>query len=315
MNSKGDISALKVLIIALIVLLLLLIPTNLLQQYFSSQTKVLACQSSILKAHLSQQVLPSTIGTAGKIATDLLNTRLGTLKCNDLPATEINRKDVIVGNHINDDGVKAKIADAMISCWKMVGKGELDPYKYYEGDQTYCLTCSDVVFDADFIQKAKDQNYQLKDFIPWIATHNPSGLKETYFELLYGIKPDTKMIDSLKGQEVPINYAEQYSLVWRMDSQKKTLVPVLLAAGVGTVAGAFAGSYVKMPVTGAAAGFVGAMYLSDKIYPNKVLSTGIYFVPKRYLGLRNIQFSIADPGRESGQEPESKPFCTQLVNY
>ncbi len=315
---KGAVSYLNTLILAVVVLIVMLTLTKIVTDSLSSSAKIGKCSASLLKASITEKL---TAGVAG-----LLD-----LSCNNLPDLTIKKSDVSVNNKIKDDAVKKVIADKMIECWKMAGKGLIDPYKKYDGDQTYCLICSDIIFEKNFVEAAKEQNYNINDNIYWLATTPMPGLKTTYFEDLFGVKPESKIVNDFRNKEIPIDVSQQYAVVWRMETIK-TKLAATLSAGiiggsvvgtyVGKLGGALGGSAIGTLFlgpfgaiiggaagagVGAAAGTYGAVKITQIVNNVGTVSSQILVVPKKQLG-EKVVFDL-EP------DSEEKDFCTRLVNY
>lgn len=313
----------QIAIISLVVLLLLLVLTLKVTSYFSSAGKIGACQASILKANVLEQGLFGAAQGLGIKAN---------LDCNDLPDTEIKKNDVVTNKDVNDDIVKSKIANAMLDCWKLTGKGELDPYKKYDGDEAYCFICSDVTFDKDFVEQAQSQTppYQLNDIFYWLAATSIPGKKTTYFEDFYGVKPDTKTVLEMKNKERPFDISQQYAVVWRLDAAKpgtfelsaiggSSLLGLAAGAKIGAVVGSAGGPLGTLAgglfggLAGGTIGLIGSYKITDKIYEVKnkqqqyALESGIFVIPKSILG---EDLTYDEDGKQF-----SRPFCTKLVNY
>ncbi|MEK6886672.1 MAG: hypothetical protein AABW88_02460 [Nanoarchaeota archaeon] len=318
---KGAVSYLNVIILAVVVLIVMLSLTKIVTDSISSSAKIGKCGASLLKSSFLDKTV--TFGI-----------RQGAMSCNNLPDLTIKKSDVSVGSKIKDAAVKKVIADKMLDCWKMVGKGLIDPYKNYANDQSYCLTCSDIIFDKDFIESAKEQQYELTDNIYWLATNPVPGLETTYFEDLFGVKPESDLIRELKEKEAPIDVLQQYSIVWRMEKRDTSLATTLIAGALGgSVTGAYVGQLggviggafgtllfpgagttigAIIGVTlgaggGAAAGTYGAIKVLNFAEGIGQVSSQILVVPKSQLG-RQYVF-----GGDSNAKP--KDFCTKLVNY
>ena len=322
---KGAVSYLNVLILAVVVLIIMLTITKIVTDSISSSAKIGKCSATILKSSLLDKKI--TFGI-----------RQGEIKCNNLPDLTIKKSSVSAGGKIKDDAVKRIMADKMVECWKMVGKGLIDPYKKYDDDQSYCLICSDIIFDKDFAEAAKDQDYNINDNIYWLATNPMPGLKTTYFEDLFGVKPEPDLVRELRGKEVPIDVLQQYVIVWRMEKRDTSLATTLVSGalggsvvgvyvgqlgaavggilgtilipvpGVGTTIGAIVGGIVGAG-GGAAAGTYGAVKILEFAEGVGPVSSQILVVPKSQLGSK-YAFSF-----DSNGKPNYKDFCTKLVNY
>ncbi len=313
MNKKG-IEDVVVLILAAVVLIAFLGLGGYFTGFFGDYGKIGTCQASIIKA----SILQSGTGGLASAGLELLNQRISFLKCNGLPTTKIDLNSAVSNGQVNDNAVKKTIADSMLRCWNMVGKGQVDPYKYYEGNTVNCLVCSDVTFDKNFVDRVGGV-YQIKDINYWLATNTVPGYQQTYFEALYGVKPDTAQVNSFKGQEYPLDLTKDYTIVWRMDADKQTLKGKLSAVGLGYVSGAVIGGKIGLvtggpvfafggSVAGAAIGMIGSYWLTDKLDPKQIISTGIFLVPKDLLGEK---FTLS----KEGSAPIEKDFCTKVVNY
>lgn len=305
LGKKGDLSTTQIVIIAVIVLILLFVFATKVGDFIFTESKRGPCQVSILKAHLLDE---ATAGV-GETAAYMLNLRINTLKCNDLQDTIIKKSDVMKKGKINDDIVKKIIVKEMIDCNNMVGNGQIDPFKDYEGDQTYCLICSDLIFEDDFVKQIENEGKELKDFIYWLSSTTIPKSKDTYFERLYGIKPDPTTVKQYEGAGTAIDINQQYAIVWRMDKIDQSLVGALSRYSTGIMVGSYLGSFVPIPVVGtlggAAFGMFGAYHLSEAAYGAETVTkgSGIFVVPKSQLG---EDFTLGTV---------TKPFCTKLVNY
>jgi len=304
-KKRAVIIYLNALIIAVIVLILLLIIGGTLASFIDDVGKTAKCQATLLKSSFLDKTF--TFGY-----------RQGTIQCNNLPDTIIKSSDAVLKGKINDNAVKKKISDSMYDCWKMTGKGQIDPFKKYDDDTTYCMICSDIIFNEDFKKKAKEEDYKITNNVYWLATNLISDTKTTYFEAIYDTVPDITIINNLKDKETPIDISQQYAVVWRLETVKKSMTGELVSSGAGALAGAasgaFIGSFIPIPIVGTAggaiiglvagtvSGFFGTHIITDKF--QGTVSNEIFVVPKLELGQRNLIIN-----------GEETPFCTKLVNY
>jgi hypothetical protein len=218
-----------------------------------------------LKSHIAEQ---TTKGLAGVGSSGIL-----TLKCNDLPDINMRSKNVLKDGRINDDAVKQQIADRMLECWKMVGRGELDPYKKYDDNQAYCIICSDINFEKDFIEEAQEEKYQVKNFVYWLATHNAPERKTSYFEELYRKKlNDTATLNALKNAEFPLDITQQHAVIWRQEAEKKGLFSTVTGIGAVTVATALPGCIAAGAASAKVGAIVGGLYVG---VPTAGVGTGV----------------------------------------
>lgn len=296
---KGDMSVTNMLILAVIVGILLLVFTGKVANFFSDSGKTEVCKASILKASV---VKDFSFGLSSSAPS-----------CNDLPDVKITKLD--------DNAIKKQIADSMLACWSMVGKGNLDPYKEFGGKQKYCMICSDVIFE-DIVEKADNQKYELKDMMYWLATHNVPGQKASYFETLYGIKPDTMTIKQMQGEN-KFDITQPYVVVWTTSKSDWTGLEAASITAGGAIAGGTVAAVILSSIPAATAltflgpiglaagaltvaGAVGAYYIVKS--GEETLATGVHVVPKSQLG-NTVTIQNKDNKIHTSQ------FCTNLVNY
>lgn len=107
----------------------------------------------------------------------------------------IKKSEVVEGDKINQDKADQIIADAMLSCWKKIGAGKVDPFSNFNNKKvSYCLICDSIVFDDalnEFVKNAKDDNELLekrsiKDITPFLTTRSPKEGQASYYEQLFG---------------------------------------------------------------------------------------------------------------------------------
>jgi hypothetical protein len=317
MGRRGALPELNTLIIGAIALIALLIFVGTqLVPFLSGQGKIAKCQATILRADLTEE---TTFG--------LLNTGS---KCNDLPDLVIKKSNIKSTEEATNVAVRKKIADAMVNCWSMVGRGKLDPYKKFDGDNSYCMICADVLFEKGFVEEMDKRGYEIRDLNRWLATNTIPDLKKTYFEELYGVKPDQTIINGLENREEPIDYNKKYVVAWRMDAIKQSTAGALTRLGTGFVGGGVfgakaagaLGTAIAGPLgtfiggatgflIGGTVGFVGTYWVSEKVFEQKglddlQLGNTLSIIPKEQLG-NELRIEVGD-------EVIQKPFCTKLVN-
>ncbi len=101
-----------------------------------------------------------------------------------------------------DDALKMKIANEMYACWKMTGKGMIDPYTTSEGFPV--LICEIVKFK------------NLRSFsglLKWMSLNKPQGGDEPYFDTFYG-KPTEEVLENLEYVVDTYDTSREYAVVW-----------------------------------------------------------------------------------------------------
>ena len=74
-----------------------------------------------------------------------------------------------------DTIIKKTIADEMMSCWKMMGKGELEIWGGAGSNIVHCIICSEIIFD---MKKPPETVANFNDYLK--STRISSTSKETY---------------------------------------------------------------------------------------------------------------------------------------
>jgi hypothetical protein len=204
-----------------------------------------ACQISILASAKSQK--------------ELAGTKIGPSFNLDCPVQE---KIIKYEKFRNKDGsinslkVKGELAKEMYNCWNKVGEGKLDPFKDWEGDPTYCLICSQVTFDKEFIDKAGDPtgpNAPLKDFAYYLGTEYVPGKNFTFYRYFY--QKDAQELSAEARSQLAnldyINYTTQNTILWRAEIDGHSPWKTAATVGGATVAiAAVAIGLALIPATG-----------------------------------------------------------------
>lgn len=129
----------------------------------------------------------------------------------DCPASHITiaKEDIKAGGELSaDDQVNDIIAGEMVRCWRMVGKGEFNPYGQIQVDNTFCLLCSVIEFDKWFRQEW-EQIGGLQKYLEE-SSAEIEETEVTYGEFLQGGWNDAEKVDDI------INTSRPYAVFWRM---------------------------------------------------------------------------------------------------
>ena len=199
LNKKGDmqynvITSLLLILVAFVVIFLL--QSQLFAEITGNESDII-CKTSIEAAARSKN-LPTLGGTG------IPTVRL------DCPSKEliIQKSDVVEGDRIDQEKANTIIADAMLSCWKKVGAGKIDPFSNWDNEKkSYCLLCDNIVFDEElvnFIKSAKDDNERLekrsiKGLTDFLIMRSPKAGQKSYYEQLYGI---TQLVSDKKENNI-----------------------------------------------------------------------------------------------------------------
>ncbi|MEA2036589.1 MAG: hypothetical protein U9O94_03720 [Nanoarchaeota archaeon] len=157
-----------------------------------------ACKFDITKAALSKEFPDrSKLLTAGHRITSLKNCRR-----DKLPDLVIKYDDVVEKGLINQDMASRIIANEMAACWRMVGKGDIDPFSNWDNDDTsYCMICSTIKFDEKlqnyYIESLSDEKLAQKrggdgvisSPIPWMIDNDYKNGK-SYYDFIYKSKAE-----------------------------------------------------------------------------------------------------------------------------
>ncbi len=135
----------------------------------------------------------------------------------DCPRKElvIKKSDVVENNKINQDKAHKIIADEMLSCWKKVGAGKLDPFANWDNKKTsYCLICDSIVFDKalkEFVANSKDEEQRLNErSIKEIASflqRPPKEGQKSYYEQLYKVPEISASLNEVSNAIIADNSA------------------------------------------------------------------------------------------------------------
>ena len=267
----------------------------------------------------------------------------------DCPRKEltITKSDIAAGNKIDQEKAQQIIADAMLSCWKKVGSGEIDPFANWDNEKTsYCLICDELVFDdnlKEFINSAKTKEELFEKSIhnplPFILAKSPINEDKTYYELLYKIPrgsknyPTKAQLDELNKPEARSIVAPGSVVLLQMHKleAKSSVTYYAGAALIGTAAlGAIVltGGLAAIPMVGLSSGLLiagagGAAALASTIGATAIFAItgspfsdckecngigGIYLVPAEQSFSEKIKLKDAN-----NQEYEAT-LCNQVIN-
>ncbi len=119
----------------------------------------------------------------------------------------------------NDEHVKDEIAKSMISCWKLVGSGEHNPFRRKTPVRTtpkskICLICDIISFDE---MGTIDHLYL------WMARNRPfvAGEEKSYFEVLMGRPIEEEEVELFQNSNYRINTSKEYAVAWRISSKTR----------------------------------------------------------------------------------------------
>lgn len=157
---------------------------------------------------------------------------------------------------IDQQKIKKEIADEMIRCWDMLGKGEFNIFKRESfSSKTHCMICTRITF-KEGVQKKNPAIYDFTKYLIEEKAPEKSGI--TYWNYINpgaqisSMKQDPNVIYTNK--EYMIIYAESDSSTWFGTTAGATAGGI--AAGViGAAGGAIIGTFV-VPGAGTLAGLV-----------------------------------------------------------
>jgi hypothetical protein len=193
-SKKGDFDVVQAMILTLIVGVLLFAIGYQMKVKMSKVNEEEKCKLSIFANTMSGKVQKGPL-TLGKVAYQCPRKLL-----------VIKLDDVAKYGKIDDDSIKRIIAEDLKSCWSMVGGGKMDPFRETTTvNAMFCLVCSDIIFDASFKEQAKKENYELRGFSYWSATHTLPSIKMSLYEYIEGKRPDPDAIEKLKQASLADN--------------------------------------------------------------------------------------------------------------
>lgn len=112
-----------------------------------------------------------------------------------------------------EDKLKTVMADSMEDCWKMFGKGEIDPFTRLDGNK-HCVQCYEIIFDREAkeeMQKAHDK--QTLDNFNRFLVENIGSNRGTYAKFLYKIEGQEEAEDFSKDSQ-PLDISKQYAVIF-----------------------------------------------------------------------------------------------------
>ncbi len=197
------------------------------------------------------------------------------------------------GGRIDDDMMKRAVAEKMVDCWNIIGQGKLMPFQasWPREDQTFCLTCSTIIFADEVIEQAERQQYVLKSLREWMAVRRMPRSDMTYHEYMVGSTPTKEELDVIRETHVSWPLDDKYFVIWRLMRQDRKLDGLLLL----------------VPPVGAANavfGFATGSMTDIRQIGRSFVTQGIFLVPQGDIS-EMMHITSLDEERET---------CTVLVN-
>ncbi|MBI2142724.1 hypothetical protein HYU20_00050 [Candidatus Woesearchaeota archaeon] len=163
-------------------------------------------------------------------------------------------KGVYVGNNraadFNDqrfgdkgfqDKLKMAVADRMLDCWDMFGKGDIDPFSKLGGD-IHCVECYEVKFDDDARKEVEKEKGVpvLADFTQFLAnSYTDEKQTTTYSQYLY-------KSTSVPTQKYDLDLNKQQGVVYFRGTFELADEAAKAALAISTVGGCFIGAKVGL---------------------------------------------------------------------
>jgi len=149
----------------------------------------------------------------------------------------IKREEVLDTQKISKDKVYAKLASEMYSCWDMIGKGKIDPFYEGGGNTNFCMICSEVKFDRNYL-KDKDKP-KLDNFWLWLTGNNVPGQELNFYQSITEQKITDDVLTKLNEDELnkEIDPAETYYIVWRAEKDGRSMWQMHLSTGLSSLIG------------------------------------------------------------------------------
>lgn len=244
------VSTLGGLVIVSVLLLLTVIIGGRIYNYLTEAGSWEVCQTSLklrydLKDKLPRDALPS-------------------IKC-DRREFLLSYNDVVERGKIDKDESSKLVAEEMARCWKYYGgEGRIDPF-LGEKEETYCLICSQIIFD-DRLRRHMEGQYlkfplNLDEIVPsplpWMDQHIVPGTEQTYTEYLYKGKINIANIADLQSKQPPLKDGSTIIVLMNKREDEFSLSPLGKALAVGAVVTGVIATAVVV-IVGLPAGLVGA---------------------------------------------------------
>ncbi|MBI2550515.1 hypothetical protein HYV83_05050 [Candidatus Woesearchaeota archaeon] len=283
-RKRGDMSIVSV-ILGVIFIIFMIKAAPFLYTLLTSKSDIEKCRASVSVKSIS--IDSASILTGGKRLSDPLqldlacHTRLLVAKKEGV----YDGNKIYFGNYrpadFNDarfvdqdlpDKLKTAVADRMLDCWDMFGKGEIDPFSKLGGD-IHCIECYEFVFSNETKKEVQDKDKKgapvLSDFTGFLASSYADNKQTTtYAQYLY-------KSNEVKGQVYDLNMSKQQGIVYYRgtfelaDGLAKGTLGLSTAGGcfigakVGLVGGSFFGPVgtVVGGVVGGGVGCVGGLVL------------------------------------------------------
>lgn len=183
----------------------------------------------------------------------------------------IKKSDIVEGDMINQDKAHQIIADAMLSCWKKMGAGKIDPFSNWDTKKkSYCLICDGINFDEsleEFMKNAKDDNERLekrsiKGLTQFLIEKSPKTGEKSYYELLFGGQPygnylqELEKLENAKGQSIILPGSAIIVQMHKLEAKSSAVSSfAYIAGGFALAVGVVVTGGIALPVVAAGLGF------------------------------------------------------------
>lgn len=317
MNKKAITEmTLATIVLAIIVFAVIAIITTAMIRVFSVEQEKDLCKFSVLaadKAKFGGHTIIDYNFECERIQTDI-----EAKKALDRKTSELN-KDYTYG----------LMAKRMKECADVAGLNPLEgkslnPFSEWEGDEVFCLVCSEIRFDEKFQEKHK--TIQTPDY--WMAINPVPGTNTSFFKRMFGREPTPEELAQLSSNPVQMETDKAQVVVWRVDLDGKstaglaasTILPGAAAgitAGywVGSTTGAVLGSIVPGPGTAIGYGVGTAVGVFVGGVVGLIGGTG-YFIIESAVGNTTQEIWLVPEQQLVEEHPVAKgrQFCNYLIN-
>jgi len=139
----------------------------------------------------------------------------------------------------DENKIKKTIADAMYSCWWMLGEGKMDIFSAGKGLkwERYCVICSVIEFD----ESVKRTYSEITGLNQWLANNKVPGKEFTYWQYITNNPQVEVPLTTSEVKEIyPTN--EKYAIIFSFD--KETIIQEILMGATGCAAGGYVGAKI-----------------------------------------------------------------------
>jgi len=203
MDKRGEFSTVARIILLVVFAVLILFAVGRFVYFIYSQSAENACAQSIVKSGLDKVPNFQCKAERMTISKDNLESQAG---------GELDSEGL-------DDLVKRTIANEMYACWKMTGKGMVDPYKdSYEVRKSTSWVSgifrrTDIFLICDIIEFSDIPDF--KGLLFWMMLNKPQRGNEPYFDSFYGRKPTEEEILEFAKKEDSYKTERGYVVAWK----------------------------------------------------------------------------------------------------